>query len=80
MKQNTVGCERLSDLIETALADGEAAHDWAERCGWVPGSGRCRHQATLECGTACLFHAARAKEARAILQRRRHRRPLPSSR
>jgi hypothetical protein len=76
MKRKLPKTYQLTDLISAVLADGEAAHEWAEICGWVPGTGRCQRQPTLECRAECFFHAMRAEEARSILRQRRRRRAM----
>jgi hypothetical protein len=82
MKSKLPKNEQVTDLIATVLADGQAAHEWAETCGWVPGSGCCRRQRTLECSAECFFRGMRLAEGNAILQRRRRRRRMgrPSTR
>jgi hypothetical protein len=68
--------ERLARFMTAVLADDEAARHWAEACGWLPGSGRCRLEVTRDCTAACLFCAMRQDEAARIAQHRRRRRRI----
>lgn len=66
--------ERLARLIAQILANGEEASFWAEHCGWIAGTGRCRMSASAGCRTGCLFAPMREAEAEAIQRARQRRR------
>jgi hypothetical protein len=57
-------------LIADLAADPDAAR-WARECGWVAGTGHCRHRA---CAANCVLRPRREAEHRRMLRWRQLRR------
>ena len=66
--------QRLERLIESIVREPELASFWAEHCGWVPGTGSCRHGADIECRGRCPFAVWREREMEQLRRERRRRR------
>lgn len=65
---------RLAEFIAGLLENPRASRYWAEHCGWLPGTGRCRTRSGIKCRPACPFGALRQREADLLCQQRRRRR------
>jgi hypothetical protein len=65
---------RLADFIAAIHADGERASYWAERCGWVPGSGYCPRGSRPDCREQCFFRWMRDEKLAAVRRERLRRR------
>jgi hypothetical protein len=69
--------DRLARFIAAVLVDAETAEYWSAACAWLPGTGRCRAEKTIDCGQGCPFRPMREAEAGRIAGRRRNRRAVP---
>jgi hypothetical protein len=67
---------QLARFISATLVCAEQAEYWAATCTWLPGTGRCQTQTTIECGLDCPFRPMREGEVNRIEAHRRRRRAV----
>ena len=72
MIRRTFLADRLAQIVTELRVDPDEALYWAEKCGWMPGTGRCT--ARDICSAECIFAASRGADELALRFRRMSRR------